>query len=165
LKGEFVMQIARLASLALVALAILLGLALLGVALAHAGEGGGIAEAMFDRMDANRDGVLTQDEIKAARGRLFDRMDADRDGTVTSAEMEAARETARKRGLRRFARLADLRAGMPSPAERFEALDRNKDGKLTREEFAEASPLFDRISQNGGAISKAEFRRFLDAAR
>lgn len=155
----------RSASLALVTAAIVLGLTLLGVALAHADEVGGLAESMFDRLDANRDGIVTRDEVEAARGRVFDRLDADHDGAASAAEIEAAREAARKRGMKRLSRVADLRANMASPSERFEAMDLDKDGKLSRQEFVGASPWFDRISKNGGSLSKADFSRFLDAAQ
>jgi|GEM_PF-6605320 len=51
--------------------------------------GGGGASAMssqFKQRDTNNDGKLTRDELPAA---LFDRLDADKDGSVTEAELTA----------------------------------------------------------------------------
>ena len=49
-------------------------------------------QAMFDKADANRDGVLTLEEWKAAgrRERGFSMIDADRDGKLTPEELRAA---------------------------------------------------------------------------
>ncbi len=40
-------------------------------------------------------------------------------------------------------------------------MDKNRDGKITREEFVSASPWFDRL-QKAGAITKAEFAAIID---
>jgi hypothetical protein len=72
-------------SIALRAVAAALTLTLLGVALAYADELGFMGEAIFNRIDANHDGVISADEGKAARERMFDKIDADHDGVVTAA--------------------------------------------------------------------------------
>ncbi len=68
----------------------------------------------FDKLDANKDGVITQVEARAARTRHFDRLDRDRDGTISLEEFHA-------KGARRFLRF-----------------DLDGDGQITREEMAEA---------------------------
>ncbi len=151
-------------SIALLAVAAALTLTLLGVALAYAGELGFMGEAIFDRIDANHDGVISADEAKAARERMFDKIDADHDGVVTAAEFEAARDSAEKRRARRLSTLAALRAQMPSPSERVAELDQNHDGKVTRDEFLAGRSWFDLIAKGGGSISKEEFANFLDGA-
>ncbi|MFH1708003.1 MAG: alkaline phosphatase family protein [Planctomycetota bacterium] len=45
-------------------------------------------DSMFDKMDQNKDGVITVDEVK--RPKLFERMDTDKDGKVTKEEFAAA---------------------------------------------------------------------------
>ena len=52
------------------------------------GAGGFDPKAIFERQDANKDGVLTKDEV--TRPESFDRMDADADGKVTMEEMTEA---------------------------------------------------------------------------
>jgi len=151
-------------SIALLGAAAALTLALLGGALAHAEELGFMGEAVFDRLDTNRDGVISTDEAKAARGRMFDKIDADHDGVITAAEIEAAKNDAERRRARRLSTLAGVRAEMPSPAERVAELDQHHDGKVTRDEFIAGRSWFDLIAKSGGGISKEDFASFLDGA-
>ena len=44
---------------------------------------------LFKQRDKNNDGKLGKDEIPAA---LFDRLDADKDGSVTEEELKALRK-------------------------------------------------------------------------
>jgi Ca2+-binding EF-hand superfamily protein len=94
---------------------------------------------------------------------MFDRIDADHSGTATVAEIEAGKAHAKARMAQRMARLAQLRADGPTPSERFAAMDANHDGKITRDEFVDATTWFDRIAKSGG-ISKQDFAKFLDGA-
>ncbi len=87
------------------------GLALAGPAAAAERSGHG---KFFDKLDANKDGAITQVEARAARTRHFDRLDRDRDGTISLEEFHA-------KGARRFLRF-----------------DLDGDGRITREEMAEA---------------------------
>jgi len=50
---------------------------------------------------------------------------------------------------------------MATPSERFVDMDKNHDGKVTREEFADSTSWFNRIAKNGG-ITKDDFVKFLD---
>lgn len=54
------------------------------------------AEQMIARLDANEDGVLQIEEMQARggdrMGRMFDRIDADDDGEISQAEFEKAKE-------------------------------------------------------------------------
>jgi hypothetical protein len=43
-------------------------------------------------------------------------------------------------------------------------MDKNHDGKITREEFVNSSPWFDRLQKNGG-VSKADFAAFIDQSQ
>lgn len=59
---------------------------------------------MFEKMDANEDGVITTEEHEASiqqmiekRSEHFTKMDADGDGSVTKEEAKAARESMREK--------------------------------------------------------------------
>ena len=104
-------------------------------------------EQMFARRDANRDGFLTQAELGERGGRLLERRDANQDGRLSLAELQAPRQRA-ERGPRpgrgqggMFARLDADGNGVLTRAEfdaqlrvRFERLDSNRDGFITRDE-------------------------------
>lgn len=62
------------------------------------GMGGMMAGRMFDRMDSNEDGIVTQQEARDAAGQMFDRMDADRNGVVSAEERAAMRGPGGPRG-------------------------------------------------------------------
>ena len=75
----------------------------------------------FERIDANKDGLLSTDELRAARGSghhgqsgHHSRLDANGDGSISRDEAKTA----------------------PRLAERFDQIDANKDGALTRDEMA-----------------------------
>lgn len=86
------------------------------------------ASAMFDRMDADKDGMISRAEWDAARAAMAERrgkqggrggwasLDSDGDGQLSAAEWQAAGR----------------------PAERFAAMDADNDGVLTREEIMTA---------------------------
>lgn len=130
-------------------------------------QGAGLlSTAIFDRADANRDGYVTKSEIQAARARMFDAIDTNGDGLITPAEVEAGKSRLKERAARRLAKLAERKAKMPATGDRLAALDRNKDGKITRDEFVSgATPWFDRLDRDGKGVSKAEFEAFLASNR
>jgi Ca2+-binding EF-hand superfamily protein len=83
------------------------------------------------------DGVMTRTEVVQKVRDHFSRFDADKDGSITSEEMGS------------FGRLADRKLGegteprvmihegpMSDPGAAFDRLDTNKDGAISRDEFA-----------------------------
>ncbi len=68
------------------------------------------AKARFEKLDKNKNGVVTKDEIDG-RGRMFEMADANHDGKVTLAELQAKAK------------------------EHFTARDTNKDNVLTQDEM------------------------------
>ena len=107
----------------------------------------------FATVDADKDGKVTEEELKAFRAAEIAGMDADGNGLVSEAELTA----------HMTARMQARVAGMAKA--RIEARDSDGDGSLSVAEFA-APPMptrmFDRIDADGdGAVTEAE----IDAAR
>ncbi|WP_342237336.1 hypothetical protein [Inquilinus sp. OTU3971] len=139
--------------------AIVLAATVLGGDAGRAQEPGRFADRMFDRIDADRDGVLTRSEVQAARSRMFDRIDTDRDGALIAAEAEAARNQARARTDGRSTRFAGMQG------ERLAALDRNRDGRVSRDEFVAGTGWFDRLDTTGRGVTKAQLAALINQAR
>ena len=84
----------------------------------------------FDKLDTNKDGYVTQDEISQARAtrradmqarfnERFQEADANQDGQLS---------------------LDEVQAKMPRLADRFTTLDKDKNGTLSKEELANGAP-------------------------
>jgi len=119
---------------------------------------------LFSRLDKNNDGQLAADEVDAGKRSLFDRLvrtaDKNKDGKLSREEFAA--------GTKRPAPPADTpRPARPQfdPQQVFARLDKNGDGKLTKDEAPDRlKENFDRIDANkDGHIAQAElaaaFRR------
>ncbi|MBI1904122.1 MAG: hypothetical protein HYS13_23755 [Planctomycetia bacterium] len=126
---------------------------------------------LFDRLDANKDGVVTKDEVGEERAALFDRVlrggDKDKDGKLTKEEFTAGLAPARPNrpeGDRPGARPGDAPQRPEfNPEQLFGRLDANGDGKVTKEE-AERQPfaarLFERAdADKDGVVTKEEFQK------
>jgi Ca2+-binding EF-hand superfamily protein len=110
--------------------------------IAHEGKGPQRA-AMIERLkaaDTNGDGMLSRQEA-AALPRLadrFDAIDANRDGQVTFEELRASRKGHGKHGIARSDANGDGKVTrdefLASAAARFDRLDANRDGALTADE-------------------------------
>ena len=116
-------------------------------------------EEFFSQYDANRDSTVTRAEYDAERERMFQRTDADRNGTLSSGEYVAeyrGRLTADYAG-----RPEDehFRRQIEQAVRRFEAIDRDRDGAITRTEYRTiAAATFGRIdADHDGRITGADF--------
>jgi Ca2+-binding EF-hand superfamily protein len=135
-----------------VALLALMGAVYASGAAAQEGPGGredrgAMLMKMFDSMDADADGKLTEAELEAHRAAMFTTADTNADGMLSAEELSAQH-------LARFTEgLADRTAKM------IENRDNNGDGSLSLDEVDQGPGQrhFARLdSDNDGAISKAE---------
>ena len=137
-------------------------------------------QARFARADANHDGFITREEVRARveaaradregrrderRGQMFDRLDANHDGSISRAEFDARPAF---RGEGRGRRLAH-RGGMMARfgARAFERMDSDRDGRVALAEAERAAlERFDRVdSDRDGTISAQERQAAREAFR
>lgn len=123
---------------------------------------------LFDRLDKNQDGQVGPDEIDEPRRRLFERLiregDKNGDGKLSRDEFSGA---ARGRPVEPAAAAPGApgapgaRGNLPNPREIFDRFDRNKDGKLDKDEAPERMrENFDRVDRNGdGSVDPEELRQ------
>jgi Ca2+-binding EF-hand superfamily protein len=130
----------------------------------------------FTELDVNRDGQVSREEWRGSAA-VFNALDANRNGVLTSDEA-IGRSTAEQDEFRN----ADVNAdGLISPAEwawnraAFDRLDVNRDGRLTRAEWGDTSPApqaqnetgayragYDRGRQDGVQAGKEDKPRHWD---
>lgn len=135
----------------------------------------------FARVDANRDGFVTKDEVDTAaqafrgkraerradrRGHMFDRLDTNRDGAISRPEWDAGQAQREQHGAQRDHngdgrpdREGFGRGGMHGfGGHIFDMADANKDGRVSLQE-AQAAALhhFDMVDANrDGRITREE---------
>jgi collagen type III alpha len=128
---------------------------------------------LFDKLDANQDGVIASEEIPGDKKGLFERLvrvgDANSDGKLSQEELKVALEKSKPQteaapaaGPGRFGGPGTRPGGGPIPAKAiFERFDANGDGKLSKEEAPERMrEFFGRIDQDGdGHATLPEFEK------
>jgi Ca2+-binding EF-hand superfamily protein len=101
-------------------------------------------------MDRNRDGVVTRDEWRGTE-REFELRDWNRDGLLSGDELRDGTRPGAAGG-QSGSEFADWTASG------FAQLDRNRDGRITADEWRSDRSAFDRADHNrDGVISRAEF--------
>jgi Ca2+-binding EF-hand superfamily protein len=129
----------------------------------------GNAAATFAQLDANKDGQLSADEIRAENKRLFERLlrtaDKNKDARLSLEEFSAGLAPEDRAKAENPGGESDERRpeGRPAPERMFRRLDANRDGKVTLDEVPEPrregfKRLIARGDKDGdSALSAAEF--------
>ncbi|MFV1958779.1 MAG: hypothetical protein ACC662_05130, partial [Planctomycetota bacterium] len=116
------------------------------------GGGDEAFDARFEAMDRDGDGKLSVDELP--RPGLLGRLDTNRDGFVSRAEARAGlRRAGRGRKDGNEAGLGRPRGLSRAALRRF---DRNRDGKVEREEFPGSDERFDALDTNHDGVLTRE---------
>lgn len=125
---------------------------------------------LFARLDANKDGQLSADELPAERKRLFERLlrtnDKNNDGKLSAEEFSAGLKGVGDSPVASEEPNQPRRPqGGPPPERLFRRLDANRDGKITPDEIPEPrrerfKQLLARADRDGdGALDQREFIR------
>lgn len=146
------MNIKRLALLTFAATA-------LATAAYAAGPNGGPG-GFLKSADLNKDGVIDQTEFQASRDKWFVELDADKDGFVSADELKAFGEKMHDQWMKKH---GDQAQNGKQPRGDFarhilERVDTDKDGRISKAEFdAEGTRLLARLDANGdGKIASDE---------
>jgi Ca2+-binding EF-hand superfamily protein len=116
-------------------------------------------EEFIKRFDKNNDGLISKDELPMFLGKAFDATDKkgtgklDRDGVAALQKL-----------LQNFlAKGGGQPKNLPIAAYDFDALDKNADGRLTKDEL-KGTPFYDRFAEidtnKDGKIDRREFEAF-----
>ncbi len=126
--------------------------ALVGVGLAQAPGLGFQPRELFVELDANQNGAIDKEEVPAKAQPAFERLlkqgDANHNGKLESDEFRSVLVE-----LKEFSDHAKKKA-----FERFQAMDKDRDGKVNRDEFTGPKARFDQLDKNvDGYLTQEEF--------
>ncbi|MFC5067843.1 EF-hand domain-containing protein [Flaviflagellibacter deserti] len=108
------------------------------------GRGGKFVERMFDKLDANKDGVVDKAEFDAFRAQRIDATDENKDGFLDRKEVRESRREMRQEWRKHAGLMGRDSDGngevsrdefLAGPEARFDKLDTNHDGKLDQSEI------------------------------
>jgi Ca2+-binding EF-hand superfamily protein len=115
----------------------------------------------FDKLDTNKDGFVTKDEVKGhpMLEKHFDEVDTNKDGKISKEELEAHYKMMEEK-------MGEMKGKMK---DKMKAADTNKDGMLSRDEVKAAGlkhleENFDTIDTNkDGQLSKDEMKAYMQS--
>jgi len=116
-------------------------------------------QVAFDKADKNSDGKVSRDEANDIDGFDFSRADTNSDASLSRQEYQAAMATSTAPGSARSGDAAPG-AGQQRQAVAFDTADKDKDGKITRDEATVVPGLnFTSADTNADAsLSRQEFQ-------
>jgi Ca2+-binding EF-hand superfamily protein len=124
-------------------------------------------QSPFDRADANKDGVITLEEVRTARTAAFTRLDVNRDGFLVREEMPPPPE-GRRGGERPMERLSEVREKLKTRVSggrvNLSDADTNKDGTITRAEFDAAWTAREATQAAEATARRGRMFAFLDTS-
>jgi Ca2+-binding EF-hand superfamily protein len=134
-------------------LALLIGLSLVGAALAQvAKKQGAVSLELFQELDSNRDNIIDRSEVPESVRASFDQL-LKRGDDNHNGKLEAEEYRALLVALRTFTEQAKNQA-----VTRFKSMDKDGDGKVSRDEFTGPKPRFDVLDRDGdGLVTEQEF--------
>jgi hypothetical protein len=117
----------------------------------------------FDKADKNSDGKVSRDEANDIDGFDFSRADTNNDASLSRQEYQAAMATSTPRGDSGSARSGDAAPGAGQQRQAqvtFDTADKDKDGKITRDEATVVPGLnFTSADTNADAsLSRQEYQ-------
>lgn len=112
----------------------------------------------FQQLDANGDGVIEKGEVPAKALPAFERLlklgDTDKDGKLQANEFRDLVLTMRPNAAA-ATKAAGLGVFSGDPMARFKAMDKNGDGKVSRDEFPGRPAMFERVDKNKDGVLEA----------
>jgi Ca2+-binding EF-hand superfamily protein len=134
-------------------LAVVCGFALVGVVAAQtAKKQAEQLRELFVDLDANHDGAIAKEEVPASGKEAFEQL-LRRGDDNHNGKLEADEYRSLLQEIQKFNELAKKKA-----VERYRSMDKDGDGRISREEFTGPKPRFDLLDRNGdGLLTEQEF--------
>ena len=122
-------------------------------------------DRLMTKFDTNQDGQITLDEVQSVRAEHFGQMDADGNSLVSAEELESFKAKMREQyqnDATQNRRGRGQRGGKGGKCDgsgrgnRLQGLDNDGDGQISRNEFINNVPIFNRFDANNDGILTQE---------
>lgn len=120
--------------------------------------GGELALKRFEKLDKNGDGKLDSTEL-TDHPQLLDRLDRNGDGFIEKAELSSTATAKKPAKAAKAAKKAAKTAGGSPLFERFKAMDKDGDRRISRDEFTGRPAAFERLDTNHDGFLDGADRR------